>query len=130
MNGKYVGSRPVKIQKATTTVRQVDIGAKKARELDTKKKAHTVGNKVCTRHFSKSVGLWLTLSVLQGPRYHRKERDLAPVHQALKGCHHPTHGCFQCACSRRIFSACLSYRQLGFFALLWVYTSQQAPSGS
>lgn len=46
MNGKYVGSRPVKIQKATTTVRQIDIGAKKARELDTKKKAHTVGNKV------------------------------------------------------------------------------------
>lgn len=46
MNGKYVGSRPVKIQKASTTVRQVNIGEKKAKELDTKKKAHVVGNKV------------------------------------------------------------------------------------
>lgn len=46
MNGRYVGSRPVKIQKASTTVRQVDIGERKAKELDTKKKSHTVGNKV------------------------------------------------------------------------------------
>jgi len=47
MNGKYVGSRPVKLQKATTQVRQVDIGQKKAKELDTKKKSHVIGNKVC-----------------------------------------------------------------------------------
>lgn len=38
MDGKYVGSRPIKIKKATTQVRQVDIGAKKAKDLDTKKK--------------------------------------------------------------------------------------------
>jgi hypothetical protein len=46
MNGRYVGSRPVKIQKASTTVRQVNIGERKAHELDTKKKAHRVGNNV------------------------------------------------------------------------------------
>lgn len=48
MDGRYVGSRPVKIQKATTQVRQVQIGEKKAKELDTKKKSHVVGNKVST----------------------------------------------------------------------------------
>ncbi|KAH8915846.1 RNA-binding domain-containing protein, partial [Atractiella rhizophila] len=38
MDGKYVGSRPVKIKKATTQVGAVNIGAKKARDLDSKKK--------------------------------------------------------------------------------------------
>jgi len=33
-SGKYVGSRPVKISKAQTQVGAVDIGAKKARELE------------------------------------------------------------------------------------------------
>lgn len=46
MNGKYVGSRPVKIQKASTGVRQVDIGQKKAKDLDTKKKKTGPSNKV------------------------------------------------------------------------------------
>lgn len=46
MDGKYVGSRPIKIQKASTGVRQVDIGTKKARDLDTKKKSQVIGNKV------------------------------------------------------------------------------------
>lgn len=45
MNGKYVGSRPVKIKKATTQVGAVTIGARKARELDSKKKQPTSGKK-------------------------------------------------------------------------------------
>lgn len=38
MNGKYVGSRPIKISKATTKVGAVNIGSKKARLLETRKK--------------------------------------------------------------------------------------------
>ncbi|KAG0141977.1 hypothetical protein CROQUDRAFT_98103 [Cronartium quercuum f. sp. fusiforme G11] len=38
MNGKYVGSRPIKISKATTKVASVNIGSKKARQLDDRKK--------------------------------------------------------------------------------------------
>lgn len=38
MNGKYVGSRPIKISKATTKVGAVNIGTKKARQLDDRKK--------------------------------------------------------------------------------------------
>lgn len=38
-SGKYVGTRPVKISKATTGVGAVEIGDKKAREMDLKKKA-------------------------------------------------------------------------------------------
>ncbi|SGY68668.1 BQ5605_C004g02909 [Microbotryum silenes-dioicae] len=37
LNGKYVGTRPVKISKATTGVSAVNIGAKKAAVLDSKK---------------------------------------------------------------------------------------------
>lgn len=36
MNGKYVGTRPVTIKKATAGVQQVNIGAKKARILESK----------------------------------------------------------------------------------------------
>lgn len=39
LNGKYVGTRPVKISKATTGVGSVEIGDKKAREMDLRKKA-------------------------------------------------------------------------------------------
>lgn len=46
MNGKYVGSRPITISKATTKVGQVYIGEKKAKELDTKKKPYAPSNKV------------------------------------------------------------------------------------
>ncbi|GAA97485.1 uncharacterized protein L969DRAFT_91400 [Mixia osmundae IAM 14324] len=50
MNGKYVGSRPVKITKATTQVRAVDIGARKAREIENNgKKTHITGNKFVGR---------------------------------------------------------------------------------
>ncbi|EFP76858.1 uncharacterized protein PGTG_02319 [Puccinia graminis f. sp. tritici CRL 75-36-700-3] len=38
MNGKYVGSRPIKISKATTKVGVVQIGNKKARSLDDHRK--------------------------------------------------------------------------------------------
>ncbi|WAR54649.1 hypothetical protein PtB15_4B266 [Puccinia triticina] len=38
MNGKYVGSRPIKISKATTKVGMVQIGNKKARTLDDHRK--------------------------------------------------------------------------------------------
>jgi RNA recognition motif-containing protein len=38
MNGKYVGSRPIKISKATTKVGVVQIGNKKARHLDDHRK--------------------------------------------------------------------------------------------
>ncbi|KAI9628601.1 hypothetical protein KEM48_011557 [Puccinia striiformis f. sp. tritici PST-130] len=38
MNGKYVGSRPIKISKATTKVGVVQIGNKKARALDDHRK--------------------------------------------------------------------------------------------
>ena len=38
MNGKYVGSRPIKISKATTKVGAVNIGSKKARMLEDRKK--------------------------------------------------------------------------------------------
>ena len=37
--GKYVGSRPITIKKATTEVRAVEIGEKKARKLETEAKA-------------------------------------------------------------------------------------------
>lgn len=81
MNGKYVGSRPVKIQKATTTVRQVDIGTKKARELDTKKKAHTVGNKVGPVLVSaKREATKLTSLADTGQRNDRKVWLLATLH--------------------------------------------------
>ena len=36
--GKYVGTRPVKISKATTAVSAVNIGNRKAKELDSKNK--------------------------------------------------------------------------------------------
>ncbi|GAA6043031.1 hypothetical protein JCM8097_005122 [Rhodosporidiobolus ruineniae] len=36
MNGKYVGTRPVTIKKATAGVKQVNIGARKAKELESK----------------------------------------------------------------------------------------------
>ncbi|GAA6012499.1 hypothetical protein JCM10207_009020 [Rhodosporidiobolus poonsookiae] len=44
MNGKYVGTRPVTIKKATAGVKAVDIGARKARTLEAKqpKKSGTV----------------------------------------------------------------------------------------
>ncbi|GAA5924793.1 uncharacterized protein JCM15063_005734 [Sporobolomyces koalae] len=41
MNGKYVGTRPVTIKKATAGVQQVNIGAKKARALEAKHQAKT-----------------------------------------------------------------------------------------
>lgn len=37
--GKYVGSRPITIKKATTEVRAVEIGEKKARKLESEAKA-------------------------------------------------------------------------------------------
>ncbi|GAA5973633.1 hypothetical protein JCM11641_005053 [Rhodosporidiobolus odoratus] len=44
MNGKYVGTRPVTIKKATSGVKAVNIGSKKARDLEAKqpKKTGTV----------------------------------------------------------------------------------------
>ncbi|GAA6025820.1 hypothetical protein JCM11491_000596 [Sporobolomyces phaffii] len=41
MNGKYVGTRPVTIKKATAGVQQVNIGAKKARTLEAKHPSKT-----------------------------------------------------------------------------------------
>ncbi|GAA5842942.1 hypothetical protein JCM3766R1_005709 [Sporobolomyces carnicolor] len=41
MNGKYVGTRPVTIKKATAGVQQVNIGAKKARMLESKQPSKT-----------------------------------------------------------------------------------------
>ncbi|KAH7105618.1 RNA-binding domain-containing protein [Auriculariales sp. MPI-PUGE-AT-0066] len=34
MDGKYVGNRPIRLKRAETTVRSVDIGHKKAKQLD------------------------------------------------------------------------------------------------
>jgi hypothetical protein len=36
--GKYVGNRPVKLKRADTTVRPVEIGHRKARQLDKERK--------------------------------------------------------------------------------------------
>ncbi|KAG8724933.1 hypothetical protein FRC09_011824 [Ceratobasidium sp. 395] len=38
MDGKYVGNRPVKLKRADTTVRPVEIGHRKARQLDKERK--------------------------------------------------------------------------------------------
>ncbi|BGP13369.1 hypothetical protein JCM10213_005787 [Rhodosporidiobolus nylandii] len=41
MNGKYVGTRPVTIKKATAGVKAVNIGSRKARELESKRPEKT-----------------------------------------------------------------------------------------
>ncbi|KAM0749856.1 RNA-binding domain-containing protein [Meredithblackwellia eburnea MCA 4105] len=41
LNGKYIGTRPCKISKATAQVGAVDIGAKKAKHFDDQRKAKT-----------------------------------------------------------------------------------------
>jgi hypothetical protein len=42
MDGKYVGNRPIRLSKATTNVRAVDIGNRKAKMFD-KAKAKGAG---------------------------------------------------------------------------------------
>ena len=80
MDGKYVGSRPIKIQKATTGVRRVDIGTKKARELDTKKKSAVIGNKACLtlRDLYNKLTLRYT-----GPRHSQSLWELETVRASL-----------------------------------------------
>lgn len=87
MENKYIGSRPVKISKATTKVGQIDIGERKARELDTKKKAHTVGNKVRRNPVIELNVHVLTLSQLIGERSCRLVWYLETVYPTLEPLH-------------------------------------------
>jgi len=41
MDGKYVGNRPIRLKKADTTIRAVEIGHKKAKQLDKERKNRT-----------------------------------------------------------------------------------------